>query len=126
MTQVVRLRTARHRQSSDLGAVARGSRRGRFAQLSIRRFLGSVYRLVAPSPVLAAREGSAGPAGCGTSAEVRYPALISPIMEAKRLKNKGIPVSHIFGVIVLSLPALLDTLTCEILRYLDTRTKSET
>jgi hypothetical protein len=55
----------------DLGAVARG-RGWRFAQLSIRRVLGLVYRLVALSPVLAAPEGSAAAssAGWGSSAGV--------------------------------------------------------
>jgi hypothetical protein len=58
----------------------------------------------------------------GSAAGVRYPARIWPGMEAKGLKNKGIPVSHLFGVTVLSLPVLLDIITCQILRYLDTQT----
>ena len=70
--QVVRRRTARHRQSSDLGA-ATMHRGGRFAQLVIRRFLGLVYRVVALSPVVAAPEGiaRASAAGWGSSAGLR-------------------------------------------------------
>ena len=70
--QVVRRRTARHRQSSDLGA-ATMHRGGRFAQLVIRRFLGLVYRVVALSPVVAAPEGiaRASSAGWGSSGGLR-------------------------------------------------------
>jgi hypothetical protein len=50
--------TARHGQGFNLGAVARGHG-WRFAQLSVRRFLGLVYRLVALSPVVAVPEGGA-------------------------------------------------------------------
>ena len=53
------VRTARHGQGFNLGAVARG-RGWRFAQLSIRRFLGLVYRVVAISPVVAAPESGLG------------------------------------------------------------------
>jgi hypothetical protein len=66
--------TARHDQGFNLGAVARG-RGWRFAQLSIRRFLGLVYRVVALSPVVAAPEGGAeeSSAGWDSSAGVKYP-----------------------------------------------------
>jgi hypothetical protein len=55
MAQVVRLEDGLPSAKSDLGAVARG-RGWRFAQLSIRHFLGLVYRVVALSPVMAASE----------------------------------------------------------------------
>jgi hypothetical protein len=71
----------------NLGAVARG-RGWRFAQLSIRRFLGLVYRLVALSPVVAAPEGSAsGSVGSSTSAAVRISGTEARITSAKRSHN---------------------------------------
>ena len=67
--QVVRRRTARHRQSFDLADDCGW----RLAQLSIRHFLGLVYRVVALSPVVAAPEGiaRASAAGWGSSAGLR-------------------------------------------------------
>src|SRR5215469_7600378 len=84
------VRTARHGQGFNLGAVARG-RGWRFAQLSIRRFLGLVYRVVAISPVVAAPEGGASESvGSSTSAAVRRlarPRPISKTTSAKRSHN---------------------------------------
>jgi hypothetical protein len=107
--------------------VARG-RGWRFAQLGVRCFLGLVHRVVAPSPVVAAPEGGAGAgsAGWGRSAGVMYPDSILPGIKTKPLKNKGIPVSDGFGGAFSFFPFPSKTITCQILRYLDTSVKSVT
>jgi hypothetical protein len=56
-----------------------GGRDWRFAQLSVRRFSGLVYRLVAASPLVDAPEGGAsGSVGSSTSAAVMQAELLLP------------------------------------------------